>query len=93
MLDRAETLLHDHYAGKDYWDVSEMSLHYCTYVACHITVFQQKMTQILFSAVFSLSACSPHCLIFDADQTQHGFRQTPATHWGQLQGQAPELNR
>lgn len=22
MLDRAETLLHDHYAGKDYWDVS-----------------------------------------------------------------------
>lgn len=24
MLDRAETLLHDHYAGKDYWDVSEV---------------------------------------------------------------------
>jgi len=22
MLDRAETVLHDHYAGKDYWDVS-----------------------------------------------------------------------
>lgn len=24
MLDRAETLLHDHYAGKDYWDVSQL---------------------------------------------------------------------
>lgn len=22
MLDRAETLLHDHYGGKEYWDVS-----------------------------------------------------------------------
>lgn len=22
MLDRAETVLHDHYAGKDYWNVS-----------------------------------------------------------------------
>lgn len=27
MLDRAETVLHDHYAGKDYWDVSSWMLH------------------------------------------------------------------
>lgn len=24
MLDRAETVLHDHYAGKDYWDVCKI---------------------------------------------------------------------
>lgn len=24
MLDRAETLLHDHYAGQDYWNVSHI---------------------------------------------------------------------
>lgn len=28
MLDRAETLLHDHYAGKDYWDVSSVAENY-----------------------------------------------------------------
>lgn len=32
MLDRAETLLHDHYAGKDYWDVSVVMEHYYSFL-------------------------------------------------------------
>lgn len=31
MLDRAETLLHDHYAGKDYWDVSKVMGQFCCF--------------------------------------------------------------
>lgn len=34
MLDRAENLLHDHYGGREYWDVSTLPRPLCMYSRC-----------------------------------------------------------
>lgn len=76
MLDRAETLLHDHYAGKDYWDVSEMSLHYFTCVACHITVPTENDTDFFFQLFFQFSCLArlcPHLTVWFLMQTRRSM--------------------
>lgn len=36
MLDRAENLLHDHYGGKEYWDVSAAGVSRATSIVCFV---------------------------------------------------------
>lgn len=62
MLDRAETLLHDHYAGKDYWDVRGDRL--------YISVFLN--TSSLTSCKFVFAADAPQYGLCEAPAAHRG---------------------
>ena len=96
MLDRAETLLHDHYAGKDYWDVSRRKTFFkmCLLLDCICLVtFVCPNFAGYLCTVLSVTRLLRACLFFNVDPSQHGFCQAPETHWRWLQSEAPELNR
>lgn len=109
MLDRAETLLHDHYAGKDYWDVSAvMGLNESflnnvgviiirSYLKTCLLELKGKLILnlqgILIEGILSVTSHLCNCVFFDVDPSQHGLCQAPASHRRRLQGKLPELNR
>lgn len=49
MLDRAENLLHDHYGGKDYWDVSTGRNHIWFIISVYIGLKGLVHPDLLFS--------------------------------------------
>lgn len=72
MLDRAETLLHDHYAGKDYWDVSKMLLHY--FYICDSSYYcvpTENVTDSFFQP--SLARPCPHLTVWFLMQTRRSM--------------------
>ncbi|XP_068403308.1 GDP-fucose protein O-fucosyltransferase 2 isoform X1 [Eschrichtius robustus] len=82
MLDRAENLLHDHYGGKEYWDVSvawRASLGAVLLTGAGATVWQKRQT-------------FPEKSLWLQDPTQHGVRQAPAGRGGRVPEQVPQFH-
>lgn len=88
MLDRAETLLHDHYAGKDYWDVSQSMVQNDNSVnICVLSFYFDPIT------VCNVMQSSLQFSMFNVDPPQYGFCQALENHWRRLQSKVPELHR
>lgn len=63
MLDRAENLLHDHYGGKEYWDVSvaaSVCLRLLVSFQCLVFASPGQSTALVFSYADGRQALSGH---------------------------------
>nr|XP_044606807.1 GDP-fucose protein O-fucosyltransferase 2 isoform X2 [Equus asinus] len=81
MLDRAENLLHDHYGGKEYWDVSvaaSVCLRLLVSFQCLVFASPGQSTALVFS--------------YADDAAEHGVRQAPAGCGGRVPEPVPELH-
>lgn len=71
MLDRAENLLHDHYGGKDYWNVSIFQLASLDFL---LGSDKSSVTEICVTFASGFFPDNNLCLMFQQCMLKMGFR-------------------